>query len=492
MFPMLASYDARTRTIREALADRRAELKPSKKIRDEFDFDEGRFDDPDEDDDDDQQDEGGGSSFKSDGITQNQAVQGGGDACVSGYWERHDEDSAWYRIRVEVRKKFFATNEDLPAGGPSHEELDTVRVTHMRGLDAVSNPIRDDRHHDAPNHRRFTRGFWTGVTILFDKGCAPHSRFRPKKEETKLHGDRIHYDQSADRHERPYASTGKPNSIDADSWRQMSARSREIHVQAERELSPREERRREHPERDPAAPAPGRKLLVEFACGPDSCLSAVMMECGGEAVRVHIGSFDITKAKDISRLIAIIEDNPGCDLWCGPWSTWQYVNLSLHGAEFASHLNDLRRNSQVMFAAFLRASRAVRRGGGGGRVAFEWPRHCLGWKQPFTQRLLADPDVEIVDFDGCDFGMQDKDGVPIRKQWKVATTSKELIEELSGRKCKHEKGYLHAHIEGSVKNGYKVDSEVGYFQFRVSGFRDEIKQANHFVQNLSIGSGEFS
>ena len=38
---------------------------------------------------------------------------------------------------VEARKKFFGTtNEDLPPGGPSHEELDTVRVTHMRGLDA--------------------------------------------------------------------------------------------------------------------------------------------------------------------------------------------------------------------------------------------------------------------------------------------------------------------------------------------------------------------
>ena len=115
-------------------------------------------------------------------------------------------------------------------------------------------------------------------------------------------------------------------------------------VQTERELSLREERRREHPETDPAAPAPGRKLLIEFACEPDSRLSAVMMECGGEAIRVHIGSFDITKAKDVSQLIAIIEDNPGCDVWasipCGPWSTWQYVNLSIHGAEFASHLND--------------------------------------------------------------------------------------------------------------------------------------------------------
>ena len=233
------------------------------------------------------------------------------------------------------------------------------------------------------------------MTILFDKGCAPHGRFKPKEDRAKpagdakkghkLHGDRSNYGQSADRRER----------------------------------------RRENPERDPAAPAPGRKLLIEFACEPDSRLSAVMMECGGEAIRVHIGSFDITKAKDVSRLIAIIEDNPGCDLWasipCGPWSTWQYVNLSIHGAEFASHLNDLRRSSQVMFAAFLRASRAVRRGGG--RVAFEWPRHCLGWKQPFMQRFLADPDVETVDFDGCDFGKKVASAMPVEvdpveQRWK--------------------------------------------------------------------------
>ena len=315
----------------------------------------------------------------------------------------------------------------------------------MRGLDAVGNWVRDDRHHDAPSHRHFTRGFWTGVTILFDKGCAPHGRFKPKEEgvrpaggpkkDHKLHGDRIDYGQSADRRERPYAGTGKPNSIDADSWRQMSTRSREIYVQTERELYL----------NDAANILRGTRLLQRLAASSSSSLHVNL-------IRVHVGSFDITKAKDVSRLIGIIEGNPGCDLWasipCGPWSTWQYVNLSIHGAEFASHLNDLRRNSQVMFAAFLRASRAVRQGGG--RVAFEWPRHCLGWKQPFMQRFLADPDVETVDFDGCDFGMQDKDGVPIRKQWKVATTSKELIDELSGRKCKHEKGYLHARIEGSV------------------------------------------
>ena len=93
----------------------------------------------------------------------------------------------------------------------------------------------------------------------------------------------------------------------------------------------------------------------------------------------------------------------------------------------------------MMFAAFLRVSRAGRRGGG--RVAFEWPRHCLGWKQPFMRKFLADPDVETVDFDGCEFRIKDKNGVPIRKQWRVATTSKELTMDLQPREgtssCSH-------------------------------------------------------
>ena len=131
-----------------------------------FDFDEGRFDDPDDDDDDDDddpRDEGGGSSSKSDGIIQNKAVQGGGGACISDYWERHDEDSAWYRSHVEVRKKLFGTtNEDLPPGGPSHEELDTVRATHMRVLPSVAlrpEHVGEDRnlHHAAGRDRKPVR-----------------------------------------------------------------------------------------------------------------------------------------------------------------------------------------------------------------------------------------------------------------------------------------------------------------------------------------------
>ena len=66
------------------------------------------------------------------------------------------------------------------------------------------------------------------------------------------------------------------------------------------------------------------------------------------------------------------------------------------------------------------------------------------------RRLIDDPDIRCVDVDGCDFGMQTSDGVPIRKQWRIATSCPELANELRGRTCSHETGYPHARIEGSL------------------------------------------
>ena len=124
------------------------------------------------------------------------------------------------------------------------------------------------------------------------------------------------------------------------------------------------------PPSNPAGPAlVKRRVLIEFACEPDSKLSATMLEQGGDAIRVHKESFDILKNKDMTRLIEIVDQNPGCDLWgsmpCGPWSTWQYVNLSQYGPEFAVELNEARRTSMVMFAAFLRVAKRVHSNGRG-------------------------------------------------------------------------------------------------------------------------------
>ena len=372
---------------------------------------------------------------------------------------RFDEENSWHRYHVQARKDFFGDDsKPLPPDGPSHDDLDDVRITHCHFLDSKEEVYRDSRDAYASGHRVRTHKFWTGVTILYDKGCAPKRRrpvskkglSPPAPEKGKV--DSIDYPQSAPRRERPYTGTGKPNSISADDWRSMSGIARRIYRNTEREI---EIKKSKHDDkaRDPSAPAVENTcLLIEFACESDSSLSAAMFEGGGNAIRVTKDKFNILRKDDIDRLIKIVRENPKCDLWssipCGSWSTWQHVNLSRYGPEFASELNEARRQSQAMFAAFIRVSREIRRGGG--RIAFEWPRHCLGWSQPFMKRFLNDPEIATVDIDGCSFGMKDKDGTPIRKQWKIATSSPELVAALAKRTCQHERHFNHARIAGSL------------------------------------------
>ena len=106
----------------------------------------------------------------------------------------------------------------------------------------------------------------------------------------------------------------------------MSVNMRRIYIEAEREEVLKRARAGEAAPSNPAGPAlVKRRVLIEFACEPDSKLSATMLEQGGDAIRVHKESFDILKNKDMTRLIEIVDQNPGCDLWgsipCGPWST---------------------------------------------------------------------------------------------------------------------------------------------------------------------------
>ena len=464
VFPLLKAYEARTREIASYKHDRLSDPDhPSEKLlpREDgsFSFDEGRFDHG--DDEGDRQDRR--KHAESDNLPEADLI----DLHISDesspdkrddYWVRFEEEKSWHRYHVKARKDFFGDDtRPLPSGGPVQADLDDVRITHCSFLDSRDEVYRDSRDVYASGHRVRTHKFWTGVTILFDKGCAPKRRRPSAKKplcEDVMPGSKedIDYPQSSKRKERPYTGTGKPNSISSDDWRAMSLTARRIYVSTERELEV--EKSRSKPGDDhPGAPAISNKsLLIEFACEADSALSATMFEFGGDAIRVHKDSFDILKSKDVGRLIEIVRKNPKCDLWssipCGPWSTWQYVNLSQYGPEFAAELNDARRQSQIMFAAFIRVSREVRKGGG--RIAYEWPRHCLGWSQPFMKKFLDDPEILTVNIDGCDFGMKDKNGAPIRKQWRIATNSPDLAAALGGRTCHHEKGFVHARIEGSL------------------------------------------
>ena len=42
-----------------------------------------------------------------------------------------------------------------------------------------------------------------------------------------------------------------------------------------------------------------------------------------------------------------------------------------------------------------------------------------------------------VDFDGCRFGVCDDKGRPLKKPWRLMTTSKDIVEAFPGLLCQH-------------------------------------------------------
>ena len=61
---------------------------------------------------------------------------------------------------------------------------------------------------------------------------------------------------------------------------------------------------------------------------------------------------------------------------------------------------------------------------------------CLGYNavsgvtDPSILACVNDPEILTVIVDGCDFGMKDKNGTPIRNQWRIATNSPDLAAAL--------------------------------------------------------------
>jgi len=70
-----------------------------------------------------------------------------------------------------------------------------------------------------------------------------------------------------------------------------------------------------------------------------------------------------------------------------------------------------------------------------GDVHFEWPKGCTLWKRPEVRELLDKCGMNVVSFDGCAVDLKSSNGLPIRKPWSVATTSKHMYDALRVLKC---------------------------------------------------------
>ena len=140
------------------------------------------------------------------------------------------------------------------------------------------------------------------------------------------------------------------------------------------------------------------------------------------------------------------------DCWgsvpCSPWSTWQNMCVYLYGEPYRMKLHRARLLSKKIIRNYIKVAETVLESGG--RIAFEWPRHASGWALPEVQDFLKRWGLFLVDFDGCAMGMKDKHGNPVLKQWRIATSCPKLAQTFAAKRCKHEKDFKHAVIEGGL------------------------------------------
>ena len=181
--------------------------------------------------------------------------------------------------------------------------------------------------------------------------------------------------------------------------------------------------------------------LFEFACDPESQMGITSDMYGVPHVRLSREFGDLTDPEVIVQLDYQIRESPMApNLWgaipCTSGSPWQYINSAKGGAAFQAYLRRQVTKSKRMFASFRgRAELVLARGG---TVTFEWPRHNTGWERNDVKEFFdTHPEFHEVLFDGCAVGMRAKDGNPIKKPWKLMTTSKRIKSFFENMRCNH-------------------------------------------------------
>ena len=192
--------------------------------------------------------------------------------------------------------------------------------------------------------------------------------------------------------------------------------------------------------------------LFEFACDPESQMGITCEEHGISHVRFSRDFGDLTDPEVIAQLDYQIGASPMApNLWgaipCTSGTPWQYINSSKGGAAFKAYLRRQISKSKRMFASFKgRAELVLARGG---TVTFEWPRHNTGWERNDVKDFFDNhPEFQEVLFDGCAVGMPARDGRPIKKPWKLMTTSKRVNAYFENMRCDHHPSE-HAKAAGS-------------------------------------------
>ena len=355
--------------------------------------------------------------------------KGGGDG---DFWEFDTDRKAWNRVHVRPRKKLFApVGRDCPfdVSDVSHE-----RLTEWKCRGKIS--VHKDDWNKCP-YQRISSKSWVGSTWFF-----PRDPFI-NESQAKL------FAATANLLEGEH--NAKPGSFEC-LCASMLAESPDPTKLAEEILKATEGVPEAKTPKDKCKIRDRCRTCFEFCCSKNSSLGEVNMDRGINHFRLSIDQTDMSNDVEVDCLINVMHQFKGADLYgsipCGPWSSWQRLNCQQYGKRFQQKLKKDRKKSLKILRNYIRCAEVIMQNGG--HCAFEWPKSAEGWKIPELLQFVKRNRLFVSEPQGCAFGMCDKNNVPHLKTWRIVTSCWKLAKNLDAHKCKHEKGFKHAPLEGSA------------------------------------------
>jgi len=204
--------------------------------------------------------------------------------------------------------------------------------------------------------------------------------------------------------------------------------------------------------------------VIEFACCDKSTVSANAESFGFSSFRLTKQYADLSTKAGFDKVRTLLLGLPiGCVVHfhgacpCAAWCPWHFINVKKNPS-FWSRLCIMRIRSLQMVHNFCSLTKIVTGLNPKNTSNFEWPRYSVGWKQKTTEKGLTSAGlVHIALLDGCALGVVSSAQIPIKKPWKIRSTSKHVTDHLDQFKCPGvSESHVHAKCQGSdtVKPGF--------------------------------------
>ena len=231
---------------------------------------------------------------------------------------------------------------------------------------------------------------------------------------------------------RPSALRTRPRDIPEEEWNNMNKKQKREAIQRSREAV------------SYAAVAKvfspsAKRAIIEFCCSDESKIGEFSKDDPDCVVYRLTEKEDMTTDSGLEHAINIVDSIPAdwhVLLWgslpCTAGSPWQRINVKHAGARAKIDANIEIFESLILNFVILARHIKLRKSSD---IAYEWPKECELWSRPEVENMTYEFGLNKISFHGCALGLTAEDGIPIKKPWTVATSSKKLADRLGQYQC---------------------------------------------------------